>query len=172
MARAFTRSTRMKKQWLNIPNNISDLSASATFIASGSLVFDSDVRTIMRMIGEIVVTPSTDLVDTEAALFTFGIGLFNAEAVVAGAASLSSPSGDPDYPWLWWYSTVLVAGPGGDLGELAQGALTNRIPFDVKSRRIVRPNETLVMVGNFSQTSGSADYHVGVAHTRVLLALS
>jgi len=172
MARRIITRARMKKQWTSMPNSTTALTSAGTSIISGNLAFTTDVSTILRMIGQLVVTPLTDFTTTERSILTVAIGLFNSEAVAAGAASLSDPVADSNYPWLWWKSMVFLNSVGLDLGENALGGLTTRESFDVKSRRIVRPNDSLVMVGNYAQVVGGADMTVDVAHTRVLIALS
>ncbi len=169
MARQVTARRRM--EWTVIPNGSNTFVADAVAQVSGSVNFAGAGNTILRMLGELLISQQVALVSTEIRLITSAIGLFSAEAIAAGVASMPSPSADPNWPWLWWNSTSLVHGVGA-LDVTSAGIGMRRIPFDVKTKRKIRSGESLVMLSNYSEVSGSTGtVTVTAAQTRVLAAL-
>ncbi len=98
-----------------------------------------------------------------------GLGLIIATdvAITAGAASLPSPTEDPDAPWLWVVYHTLVSGDataqnGADINQAVRGVI------DSKAMRRVTTNENLVFLIDAVNNGGTPVANVsGVA--RVLI---
>ncbi len=155
---------RLTKEWTDMPPSNNALTAAATVIASGILNF-SAAGTIMRMIGEYIIAPTSAPTALDAANVNIGIGLVSSDAAAAGAGSLPDPAQEPSYPWLYWLDhAFFFADTGTDLNTL-----NLRHRFDIKSMRKFKPNMSLVMVAQYVNVTGNPPLQLNVAGTRVMI---
>ena len=166
MARPRTTGHRMPKQWAAIPGIISAFTADATALG-GSLAFGSPA-TVLRMIGEYTIFPVSQPVVTEQAKLAVAIGVISSDAFAAGAASVPDPSGEPEYPWLYWAEHTFAYHDTTRDPSQAAGSL--RHGFDIKSMRKMKPRETLAVIFQFDQLSSTPDLTISMGQTRVLIA--
>jgi len=169
MARGRTGFPRKEKLWQGLSIGTQALTGDGTSAGSGSLVFLA-TGTIMRMIGEYIIGPSAAVAAGDGVVISVGIGVFSADAVAAGAASLPDPNDEPEYPWLYRLSHALFF--PAVVTEPQSGQSYVRHGFDVKSMRKVKPQEALVAVVQYANFSGNPPIEFVMAPTRVLIAES
>ena len=174
MADRFGRSQRKEKSWLRMIGGTAALTADSTALVTATLfAIPAPPFTIMRMLGEYLITPTAAVTATDEVKITVGIGLFSADAIIAGAASLSDPSGDEDYPWMYWAEhSMRFTAAASPVGLNANVASTLRVPFDIGSMRKVRPARDLGFVVSYSDVLGAPPITFGAAATRLLIAHS
>jgi len=164
--RTRVRGPRMAKHWHFIPGSSIGFTASSIFI-SGSLALDGP-WTVLRMLGEYIITPTSAPAAGDNVTLAFGIGVVSSDAVGAGSASMPDPIAEPDYPWLYWSEhdfsfATTSADPAGEGGSLRQ-------PFDIKSMRKLKPRESLVFVVEYANVVGNPPLTASISATRVLVA--
>jgi len=124
------------------------------------------------MLGEVLVCPTAGgtFAAGDDCEITHGFAVVSTDAAaVASAAGLPDPADEPGYPWLWWHQSrynFQDATPDESIGRSLQ-----RIPFDIRSMRKVKPRETLVMVHQYTTLAGAPPMDVLEASTRVLVGL-
>jgi len=124
--------------------------------------------TVIRMIGEYIIAPTTAPVALDKVRMIVGIGVVSTDAATVGASALPDPGAEPDYPWLYWkdhpvqYASTEVD-PAGEAG-------TVRASFDIHSMRKIKPRESLVFVFEYNNVNGDPPLTAGVGLTRVLVA--
>ncbi len=163
----------MTKQWAFIPA-IQLSPTSATTLLGGSLAF-AEANTVLRMLGGYLITPDGATVAGDAAQLTVGIGVISTDAFAAGAGSVPDPNGEPEYPWLYWRdhqlrypsATTVLKGEGDQTG-----AGTERVHFDIKSMRKLKPRESLVFIVSYTDVTGTPPLKLDVGRTRVLIGLT
>ena len=155
----------MAKHWGGIAAVEIHLVANATG-ALGSIEAEHPGETVLRMLGEYAIQPTSAPTAADAVIITMGIAVVSTDAVAAGA--FPDPFGEPEYPWLYWAShpfhfpdTVLESGQG-------VGAL--RRSFDVRSMRKMKPRESLAFVVEYADIAGTPPMTVLTGSTRVLSA--
>jgi len=169
MARQFTRGPRRTKQWRMIESlGPRDFTAPAT-VFQGSIAF-SEAATVLRMLGEYVIGPTSAPVAGDDAAVAIGIGVVSTDAATVGGASMPDPDTEGEYPWLYWanhplfYATTNV--------DHAVGTGVVRRSFDIRSMRKIKPRESLVVVGEYTSASGNPPVTFFMQDVRVLLALA
>ena len=169
MADRFSWGARMPKHWHGIAGSLADLTAAGTSIG-GLLAADGTPFTVIRMIGEFLISPTNGGAFTagDAVLITLGLGVVSTDAVAAGAGSMPDPGAEPEFLWLYW-TEVPVFIFDGTVAE-SESMATRRVTFDVRSRRKLKPRESLVCVLEYTDLSGAPPITVIVAGTRVLVA--
>ncbi len=168
MARARATGVRMGKQWSFLGGQFTLLTVDATVIASAS-IDSTTAQTILRMIGEYSISPTSAPVAGDRAAVGVGIGVVSSDAFAAGSGSMPDPSAEADYPWLYWANhTFSYAGV-----EPSQGgaALSVRKFFDIKSMRRMKPRESLATVVQYVNLNGDPPLTFAMGVTRVLLGL-
>ena len=169
MARAFTRGSRLGKQWDAI------LGASVALVADGTTLIPptgmnaTASQTVLRMLGEYSISPRTAPVTLDSVRITVGIGVVSSDAASAGASALPDPEGEPDYPWLYWASHPIffmsaVSDPNSQAASL-------RRSFDIRSMRKMKPRETLTMIVEYTDIVGTPGIQFHAGTTRVLIGL-
>ncbi len=162
------RGSRMQKQWIVIPGGPLILSAAGTNLG-GSVVSVAFPATIIRMLGEysigIGAAAPTALDEAQIGV---GIGVFSTDAVAVGGASLSDPTGDPGYPWLYWADHLVFFPTNSQTNASAQASV--RRTFDVRSMRRIKADQSLALVVGYVDVVGAPPIHVSVGTTRVLIA--
>ncbi len=166
MARDF-RPARKEKQWDGIPSIALLLTGSGVSIG-GSFAFTS-VQTVMRMIGEYVISPTSAPAALDGAKITVGIGRVSTDAFAVGASAMPDPEAEPEYPWL--YRKDHVFSYAGTDPEAAGAGISLRQPFDIGAMRKFRPGESLAVVVQYTNIVGFPPLSVNVASTRILLTI-
>jgi len=153
------------KQWTVAFGASQDVTATGTFIASGILAF-LEPATILRIRGiasaAFLVTGLT--ADDEASVL-LGVGVFSTDAVALGATALPGPGIDPDYPWLWVgeFNMYTIN------ASTAEPLVIQSMVVDTKAMRKVKPNESLVMVGDYGNVNGTPGLRISTGNLRVLI---
>ena len=161
-------SQRMSKQWAFMTVGSNAFTANAT-AALGSLSF-AEPGTVIRMLGSFIISGTSGgaFGAGDEACLAVAIGVVSTDAVAAGAGSLPDPGAEPEYPWLYWTEKVVFMFDG-TLSE--SRSMSNwQVDFDVRSRRKLKPRESLVMVAEYSDITGTPPVTVSAARTRVLVA--
>ena len=167
MARqALIARPRMRKRWTALSGFEQDL-ATNSVAAIGQLAFNESV-TILRMLGHYVVglTGGGTFVAGDQADIAVAIGVVSQEAFTVGTTALPPPATSSDYSWLYWAINpiqVFNATPTG--GELLS---FYRVNFDIRSMRKIKSGESLTMVFQYADISGTPPITLNVANTRVL----
>jgi len=170
MARSST--PRMGKQWDTLLPTIFGFTANAT--VGGSRIDAATSLTILRMIGEYVITPTGVIVAGDQARICMAIGIVSTDAASLGATALPDPGDEPDYPWLYWreHAFHFGAAASGTAGEGAQGAGGSvRESFDIRSMRRMKPRESLTWVFQYVNGVGLPPLQMFAAGPRVLTGL-
>ena len=170
----FGHGQRKEKSWLRMIGATSSLSADSTTLVTATLfAIPAPPFTIMRMLGEYLITPTANVTALDAVRITVGIGLFSADAIIAGGASLSDPAGDEDYPWMYWAEhQVRFTASAAPVGLNANVASSFRVPFDIGSMRKVRPARDLGFVVSYTDVVGAPPITISAGSTRLLIAHS
>ncbi len=169
--RVFTRGQRMSKSWSLIPAISLSLTADGTTLAGRFT--PGEPATILRMIGDYSLASTAVAVSQDRCFISMGIGVISADAFEAGAGSVPDPQSEPEYPWLYWASHPLhwptaVSGTAGDGDQSGQGSL--RVRFDIKSMRKMKPRESLAMIWQYADSTGTPPVRALIGTTRVLVA--
>ena len=157
----------MAKEWNSIVAGEIDMSGDATFAVPGGLILGTSA-TVLRMLGEYVVSPPAAVVADDAALVIVAIGVFSADAFVLGATAMPDPHDEAGYPWLYWASHPFHF--GATTADPNSAAATLRHRFDVRSMRKMKPRETLGVVVQYVDVNGTPPLTINVGDIRVLLA--
>ena len=160
------RGVRMTKDWTSIPSTSFALTANATS-AIASLPF-TFAQTVIRMLGEYTIGPSSAPVATDAAQVAIGIGIISTDAFNVGGAALPDPAGNPEYPWLYWAEHAFHF-PSTSLLSGADDASIRR-SFDIRSMRKAKQGQSLVFVVQYVNVSGNPPLLLLESLTRVLVA--
>ena len=115
MARSNT--PRMGKQWESLAATIFGFTANAT--VGGGALDSTTSQTILRMIGEYVISPTAVIIAGDQARLTMAIGIVSIDAKDLGATALPDPGDEPDYPWLYYadHGFNFGAATSGTAGE-------------------------------------------------------
>ncbi len=165
MARNF--GPRKTKQWDGI--GATSLSFTGNNTLNGFSLAFTEAATVLRMLGEYIVTPGAAPAIDDFAVITVALGIISTDAANLGATAMPDPSTEPEYPWLYWashqvhYESTAV--------ETGSAATSVRRSFDVRSMRKVKPRESLQWVVQYSDNNGTPPIVVGLATLRVLLAI-
>ena len=165
MARGF-RGSSGAKEWSQIPGFANAFTANAT--AAGSSVGFNEAATVLRMIGEYVISiGSAGSVANDKAIVTVGIGVVSTDAAVLGSTAMPESGDEPEYPWLFWQSHALFfAGTSADPNSAAASV---RHSFDVKSMRKMKPRESLVQVIQYEDVVGGPPVQFSIGNVRILI---
>ncbi len=164
--RGFSRGQRMPKHWSSIGNGSpTAFSSDSTAINGGLLAFD-EAWTVIRLLGEYVISPNGTIAQGDFALVGVAIGVFSTDATAVTA--VPEPSLEPGYPWLYWAVHEFHYRGTGE--ENAIGSQWVRKSFDVHSMRKIKPNESLGIVANYVDGSGAPPLLMSFGVTRVLVA--
>ena len=170
MARRFVASRRPAKkidfkQWTSIPSGSVDLTVNQTFPGPGLIAFSAPA-TILRVRGVLRVSfLVTGLTADDEAQCVFGLAVLSSDAVTLGQSAMPDPAGEPEYPWMW-YGQLIMYSPNADFG--AEG-MSVELPVDTKAMRKVKPGESLVMVVQYVDVTGTPGLRLSYNQMRVLL---
>ena len=166
MPRRFGRQIpypRKDKAWVALPGLSANLFADGNS-AAGTLQFEEKV-TVMRMLGEVLLTPNSAPVATDLVDIGFGIGIF--ADTVSTAAQFPSAIAAQDFPWLVQWNWALYFREGAAGETIARNI---RWTYDIKSRRIVPTGSRLVMILTYADGAGAPPIRVEASPVRVLVA--
>ncbi len=170
MAHSFSRSNRMRKHWPSIPASQTAFTADSTALLSSFVAAAGEPFTVLRMMGEFIVspTPGGAFSAGDTACLGFGIGVTSADAITAGSGSMPDPVAEPDYPWLYWSEVPTLVFDG----TVAEGLslATRVVRFDVRSKRKVAPRQGLAFVGEYVDAVGAPPLTVITGGVRFLIA--
>ncbi len=166
MAHGFGRGRRQVKHWHTMGNLRLQLTGDGT-TAGPTLGLLTDPFTILRMIGEYTLSPTSAPAANDGALVTVGIGVFSGDAVALGATALPDPVEEAEYPWLYWASHPMFYATTSADPSSASGSL--RHTYDIRSMRKVKPREDVAMAIQYVDISGAPPLTINVAGNRVLI---
>ncbi len=165
---AFRSSNRrMEKAWLSTGISRSLMTGNATILFSGALNFVAP-GTILRMIGEYLISPTSAPAALDSAVITVGIGIVSTDAAALGATAMPDPAVDGDYPWLYWASHAFTF--AGTDPQAGSDSYRVRVPFDIRSMRKFKPAQSLVMVAQYSNQVGTPPLTMEQPAWRTLIA--
>ncbi len=167
MARHFTRSMKKAKLWTSIPGIQFNLTADATVAGSGNSF--TSPQTVLRMMGEYIISSSAAPAANDSASVTVGIAKVSTDAFTLGASALPDPAGEASFPWLYWAAHPFAFEGTGIDTSLGVGALRHR--YDVKTMRKFNANESLVVVVQYADIVGTPPLRIVLGQTRVLTTL-
>ena len=149
---------------------------SADGVTAGAGFLSASARfTIRRVRGVIIASLNGTLAGSDHVRIGIGLAVFSTDSVVAGGASLPEPLGDPAFPWMWWREISLRM-PGSSTNATwvnpgGWGLAAQQIEVDVKAMRIIRPDQSLAWVIQYSNTSGNPPVALDFGIHRVLEGL-
>ncbi len=165
MAHSRSNTPRQRKSWTGAGVNQNAFTASGT-VKMGGVDFD-EPGTVLRCLGQIVVSAVPTLVEDDQAVMFFGLAVVSTDASDAGSGSMPDPGVEFDFPWLWWKSSgILVTAATADVGSQVSG---ERINFDSRAMRKVKPRESLVIIAQYVDLVGTSPITVGISGMRVLV---
>ena len=148
-----SRGMRQRKHWHGTTNNaLAFVGSSTGVLASFSL---NDPATVLRILGEVVVFPGVAVggySDADEARMSVGIGIVSSDAAAVGSSAMPDPGGEPEFDWLWWWSTVWAI---PDVDSTVVGLNQIRIPVHSKAMRKMKPASTIVVVAEYEDLQGA-----------------
>ena len=167
MANGRSRGARQAKTWTALPGTTNDLTADGTtlfgFFSSGAPF------TVLRMLGEYVINPTSAPVTGDSCVITVGIAVVSSDAAALGSTAMPDPDGEPDFPWLYWAQHPLSY-PSTEV-QVKTGVGALRHTFDVRSMRKIQTRQSVAMVVEYDDRGGAPPVTVNVGDTRVLTGL-
>ena len=161
---------RRRKQWTSL---LGGGPLNFTAVGSGgisNLAFGDGGNTILRMMGEYIITSVPMPVAADGCVITAAIGIFSTDAVTAGVSTAFPDfTAELEYPWLYWASHAFAFETADVDSNAAAGQI--RHTFDVRSQRKVSPRQSLAWVFEYGNFAGNPAMNVWAGATRVLLAL-
>jgi len=161
---------KRRKSWNVLLAIAQNIVGNATVLGS-ALQFTESGNTVLRMMGEYIITPNGTIAAEDQATVTVAIGVVSSDAFDLGATAIPDPAGEPEYGWLYWQShrfEFVAATPASDQGN-AGGAI--RHSFDVRSQRKMGAGQSLCWVLQYVNTTGNPNLRISLGQCRVLLAL-
>ncbi len=143
--------------WIGVTSSLAALSTTNTlfsFISSGVSA------TIRRIRGAIAVQIAVGA-GTDSLMVAFGLAVVSDTARAVGPASMPSPIADPAYPWYWHKFVPLVAN-GTAADGLNGQAQSMMVDIDAKAMRKIRPDQSIVLLGDGLQQSGTPTARISV----------
>ena len=160
------RTARRRKQWTDLPGVAQDQTGNATAIL-GSLAFAGGGNTVLRLIGQLVIVPTSAPVALDEIIMCYAVGVVSSDAVAAAATP--DPNAEAEYPWLFWASIPFRFNDSGVDPSHAGGSY--RRAFDIKSQRKISAGQSLVHVVQYANLNGNPPMTTVIGNVRVLLAL-
>ena len=172
MANSRRGGPRQAKIWQFITGSSLALTATGTF--GGGKIDVTDSRTVLRMIGNILIHRTGTVTAADKVRISLGIGVVSTDAATLGASALPDPGGEPEYPWLYWaeYDFGFPAGLAtSGAGSTDSVAGVVRDHYDIRSMRRMKPRESLVFVVEYTDEAGTPAMDIELSKTRVLFGL-
>ena len=167
MADRHFRRERKEKSWSLLPGLDAALTGSGTSLG-GQIAFTSP-QTVIRMIGEIVIVPTTAPAAQDNVQIATGIAKVSTDAFNAGAASMPDPGVEFDFPWLYHRVDTMFFGSTSADPSSAGGSVRDR--FDVRTMRKFKSGESLVWVVQYTNVTGFPPIQYLGGGARVLLTV-
>ena len=164
-----SRGPRMSKAWLSMPSAQLPHTSNATSLG-GRIAFLSP-GTVLRMLGEYIVTNTGAVIAGDSAKMTVAVGVVSSDAFEAGQASVPDPAGEPEYPWLYWAEHTMYYPVTGSPLESANPAGALRRVIDIRSMRRIRPRESVCWIVQYADLAGTPPLQLDLGQTRVLIGL-
>jgi len=165
MANARFGGQRQKKEWSSIPAVEVTMTGASTTAAAA--LGSTQALTVLRMIGEYVINPTSAPVALDSAFIGVGIGVVSADAFAVGGGSMPDPLTDQGYPWLYWaVHPVFFMSNSTNPGNDVMGA---RVTIDIRSMRKLKPQEDLAMVVEYGNGTGNPPMTFVSGGIRVLI---
>ena len=162
----------MRKHWVGVTGYGQDLGAFGTFLVQqvGGTGGLADAFTVIRMLGEYTIFPTSALVQGDEATISVGIAVVSSDAATVGPTAMPDPADDQEYPWLYWASHPF--GANNAVEESALASMSGRFRFDIKSMRKIKPSESIVTVVQAADvgSAGQPPMTIVGGGLRVLLA--
>ena len=168
MARRVIRSARMPKHWHGITAGEIHLVGTGTQIVGAFSGVATTPYTVLRMLGEYIIVPTSAPTAADAVLISSAIGVVSDDAVAVGATAMPDPLSDVEYPWLYWASHPFHFSSTSVDPSQAGGSV--RVKFDMKSMRKIKPRESLVWVFEYFDVAGTPPMSVFAGDLRFLVA--
>jgi len=164
MARQNFRYQKKEKLWVGVGSSHHAFTTAA--VQTGSAFQFTSPQTILRILGEYIIGPTSVPAALDEAFVTVAIGVFSSDAFTLGESAMPDPVTEEGYPWLYWrqhafFFDEAVVDPSSAMGSV-------RTVVDVKSMRKVTANQSLGVVVQYVNEVGSPPLHVTFAGTRVL----
>ena len=156
------------KAWDGIPGLTQAVSADSTFLASGALTFGIPATLLRTRTFIEVWFDATGLATDDEVSLTFGLALLSADAFSAGAGSVPDPSGEAEFPWIFWTAfhmrVIETFATGGTAASMYR-----QIDVDSKAMRKIKPGQALFWVGQYTDLGGAPVMQISIPQTRCLL---
>ncbi len=159
------RGGRLTKEWVHSLTSIDALTGDGTNL-EGSIAF-AIPGTVLRMLGEYIITPSAATAAGDRAVISVGVGFVSTDAATLGSTAMPDPESDVEYPWLYWGSHPMFF--GSTSADPNSAGASVRVNFDVKSMRRFKPTESLVTVIQYGNSAGAPPLEFIQAPLRVLI---
>ncbi len=155
------------KQWDAAPGLLTDPISNQT-ILGGGLSF-AVPATLLRFRGYVAAQMGeSGIAILDRMIITVGLCIVSTDAFTVGASAVPDPSGEPEFPWIWWKEFKLESGSAVDPAE-GWGPRAQRYEIDSKAMRKIKPGETFTYVVQATSTVGAALVHVDIGQVRVLI---
>ncbi len=169
MARSRSGFTRKRKSWQTITQALVEFTTTQTRLLGslGTTAADGPF-TVMRLIGNYFVGPTSAPAAGDEATLSLAVGVVSTDAAGVGSSAMPDPTDEPEFPWLY-YDSHQVQYTGTD-PEASSAMGTYRRHIDVKSMRIIKPRESLVVIGQYTDGTGAPPVSLGTGVWRILVA--
>ncbi len=159
---------RKVKQWRGLGGTVLTLTGSSTNIA-GSISF-TEAQTVIRILGEYTIGPTAAPAALDSVHMNVGLCVASTDAVAVGATAMPDPADEPEFPWLYWKQHMLFYASTASVQSSQAANL--RHSFDIRSMRKFSPRESLVLITEYGDLTGTPPITVSFAQTRVMVGLS
>jgi len=159
--------SRRLKHWHGLAGGVSNLTAAGTSLFTSFGAPDTP-STILRMIFEYAIGPTSAPTALDGCVISMGLGIVSTDAAAVGATAMPDPStnGDPEFPWLWTASHVFHM-PDTDPAA-AVATASGRFFVDNRAMRILRPRSSLAFVLQYEDVNGTPPMSLAIGGARVL----
>ncbi len=154
------------KQWDTVPSVFQEVTGASAIISGGSLGFLSPA-TILRCRGYVQSAFDETMQAGDTLKLVFGLGIISTDAFTLGTTAFPDPSGEPEYPWLWWGGMHLQAFAAAAVSSW--GFSQQRLEVDTKAMRKISPGQSLFWVCEMSGAAGAPVTQLEFGQTRVLI---
>ena len=167
----FARGQRQRKHWHSLGGAAVAFTGASTILIDSATFPAGDPYTLLRILGGSLLISFADqtLVANDAASMTVGIGYVSDDAAAVGSSAMPDPASEPDYDWVWWYTTVIRNMGVTTESVIPAGGGFDRVMIASKAMRKVTPKQTLVVVGQYADISGTPSVTVDFGGCRFLI---
>ncbi len=163
MARPHQGRTIDFKSWDALPSVNQQLTADGT-TAIAALAF-AIPATILRCRGDVMYSLDESQQVNDKVKLGLGLGIVSSDAFTA--ATLPDPSGEAEYPWLWWREIQLASDLAVGINNL--GKSVERVEIDTKAMRKVKPGQSLILATQYVDITGAPVVDQMQGQIRVLI---